>query len=279
MAEFHSAHFLGGADFLGVQFAKLVRFRHARFVARTLFSSQQTHGAAVQIFSGVEVDFSDVKIDPLDAVAFRDADLSECRFLGTDLRKAEFTKVKWARIVNGFGIRRVGVYDEVLLLETKERGSWFQIEQLYRQLKQNYEDRKDYERAGDFHYGEKEMRRINPKTGWGLWIFLTLYCWVSGYGERYLRPLLWAVGLLLLSTAGYVWWGLSLAKGTASVLHWPNGWDWLRAGFYSLRVMFLLKPDDFFPVGYAKLVHTGETLLGPLLIGLFALALRQRLKR
>ncbi len=48
---------------------------------------------------------------------------------------------------------------------------------------------------------------------------------------------------------------------------------------YSFRVMTFLRPTDLAPQGIAKLVHTIQSLLGPLFIGLFALAVRQRLKR
>ncbi len=54
---------------------------------------------------------------------------------------------------------------------------------------------------------------------------------------------------------------------------------WLTAANYSFRVMTFLRPTDLAPQGIAKLVHTIQSLLGPLFIGLFALAIRQRLKR
>ena len=53
---------------------------------------------------------------------------------------------------------------------------------------------------------------------------------------------------------------------------------WLNALHYSFRVMTLLKPEDLEPMGFAKVVQTLESLLGPLFLGLFALAVRQRLK-
>ena len=122
------------------------------------------------------------------------------------------------------------------------------------------------------------MRRQNPETARGLRFFLMLYWLVSGYGERYLRPLLWAGLLFVGCTIGYMWWGLRLKAGEAQ-LAWTNGWDWLQGAYYSFRVMMFLKPDDWVPVGYAHVVNTFQTLLSPLFLGLFALALRQRLKR
>ena len=41
--------------------------------------------------------------------------------------------------------------------------------------------------------------------------------------------------------------------------------------------MTLLKPEELEPMGFAKGVQTLQSLLGPLLLSLFALAVRQRL--
>lgn len=278
---FNLATFTEGADFSGTTFEASVDFRWARFYARTVFASKHDDGRTIQIFSGAEVDFRDVIIEPLDSLVFRDADLTQCRFQGTDLRKAEIAGAKWAEIDNVFWGRRDGVYDEAPLREDEPR-SWHHIEKVYRELKQNYEDRRDYERARDFHYGEKEMRRKHAKTlghrSWGLRSLLFIYKWVSGYGERYPPPIGWAVALLIGCTFLYLWFGL-YPEGESTRLDLWKPWDWSRAAHYSFRVMFLLKPVDFVPIGLGKLVNTVETVLGPLLIGLFGLAVRQRLKR
>ena len=241
-------------------------FRHERYSISQKILAYPT-------FSRAEVDFRYVIIEPLDAITFRDADFQKCLFIGTDLRKTELVGITWPRKGGRFR-----VYDEDVTLSASESRAWAHIEQLYRQLKQNYEDRKDYERAGDFHYGEKEMRRRNPDTSRGLWCWLTMYLLVSGYGERWVRPLLWAAGLLVVCAALYLFLGLQPKNGGAA-LTCSSAWDWLRSAFYSFRVMTLLRPDDLGPLGYAKLVHAVESLLGPLLLGLFALAVRQKLKR
>ena len=146
---------------------------------------------------------------------------------------------------------------------------WPHIERLYRELKQNYEDRRDYERAGDFHYGEKEMRRRNQETPIAIRVFLTLYWLVSGYGERFLRPLVGAGLLFVFSTLGY----LQCAKLESINISWGE------AVIYSLQVMTFLKPQITLYGLAAKAIYTAESLLGPLFLGLFALAVRQRLKR
>jgi len=207
-AFFINARFVKEAIFDGTIFMEEVSFGGATFLGKTLLASGQTRsGETIPIFSGIEVDFRGVILNPSDAIAFKEADLTTCRFLDTDLRKVQMTGVEWPHIGS-----RIGVYDEVAPFQSGESRPWLRIEQLYRGLKQNYEDRHDYERAGDFHYGEKEMRRQNPQTRCSLRCLLMLYWQVSGYGERMLRPLLWALGLFAACTFFYLWCGLRPAK-------------------------------------------------------------------
>jgi uncharacterized protein YjbI with pentapeptide repeats len=247
-ADFGRATFSKGADFLETTFSERARFDGATFSGRTLFGGRPGNAQAGHIFAGTAVDFRQAVINPPDVITFLGADLTTCQFLDTDLRKVQLVDVKWPQKRG-----RALVYDEIDSVEAGSGGRrpWSHVERLYRELKQNYEDRRDYERAGDFHYGEKEIRRKNPDTTWGLRFFLTLYWlfsgygeWLfSGYGERYLRPLLWAGWLFVGSTLGYMWWGLRPKAGGAK-LAWASGWDWLQGAYYSFRVMTLLKPDD-----------------------------------
>ncbi len=226
-AYFAGVTFTKGADFSGATFVKGAEFFRARFLGRTRFLSRQENGNHIPIFFETVVSFKEVDMAP-DAVVFQDADLRKCRFLGTDLRKTWFANVTWPEIVpkrwTKIGRRR-GVYDEDWAEQKSDNRSIPHIEELYRQLKQNYEDRHDYERARDFHYGEKEMRRKNPDHPLHLRLLLKLYCCVSGYGELSLRPLGWAVGLLIASAVGYLGLGL-WSNESKSMLEWS---DWVTA--------------------------------------------------
>ena len=300
-ASFWAAEFTGSTNFGRGTFAEGGDFKEAIFdegdvifeestlKGRTLFISRKEEGQTIQVFSGVdEVNFKSVTIDPPDLLTFIEADLTKCLFLNTNLQKVNFFAVDWPKIKGRFG-----VYDEMKLStddkgkiegreerREKENKSIFlaQLERLYRELKKNYEDNRDYERAGHFHYGEKEMRRENPKTSYGLKLLLILYKWFSGYGESWGRPLT-CIGLLLgFSTVGYLFLGI-LPQGGKPQLIWTNPVDWFHGLYYSLRVMTLLKPNDFFLGDWAKVIHTTQSILGPLFITLLALAIRQKLKR
>jgi uncharacterized protein YjbI with pentapeptide repeats len=295
-SDFRACHFSGDANFSSIEFCGPVSFREAQFrkellfennavkagadfysvsfFKKALFSGNLKNGKLIQVFSesqDSEIDFRKVT-GALDSISFQDADLTKFRFMGTDLRKPVFINVKW-REWQG----RSAIYDEKAYLKKSRDYPYGHIEPLYRELKQNYEDRKDFERASDFHYGEKEMRRKNPDTPLRLKIPLYAYWLVSGYGERYLRSLLSICVVVLLSMIGYLAFGLETADAT--ILDWTSRWDRLQAAHYALRVMTLLKPDDLVPIGYSQFIHTADSILGPVLIGLFALAVRQRLKR
>jgi len=276
-ADFNSAKFNEGANFEDAELPHEVDFSNAKLLGPTLFACAKEIG---DIFAGAKVNFMQVTIDPLDALTFHNADLQQCRFQGTDMRKVEITCVSWCKLSTGFRIgTRFGVYDEIARLEEDETRPWSDVERLYRELRQNYEDRKDYERAGDFHYGEKELLRKNPETPRVLRFLLTLYWLVSGYGELYLRPVIWATGLIVVCAVLYLALGL-YPKNGGPALSWTSGWDWLESTLYSFRVMTLLKPDDFVPDGLAaKFLNAIQSILGPIILGLFALAVRQRLKR
>jgi uncharacterized protein YjbI with pentapeptide repeats len=295
-ADFSGTTFAAGATFDATRFsAHRISFRLSRFSGQTLFLPAQeveTH-QRIRIFSAAteEVDFRDLVIEPPECLSFRHADFQTCRFLNTDLRKVELTGVLWPKK----GARRV-VYDEISPV-LGEACPWDELERLYRELKQNYDDHRNYAQAGDFHYGEKEMQRRNPATPWNLRVLLWLYWLVSGYGERFRRPLLCALVLLIVGTVVYLLCGLvpkapilSSRPGTTAFLVMPGAVSrpaplpitqldaWLSALHYSFRVMTLLKPEDLEPMGFAKVMQTIQSLLGPLFLGLFALAVRQRLK-
>jgi len=270
-ADFSYATFTQEADFSDATFTGKTMFNHARFRGRTFFSSSQGDNGSSKSLPGFELDFRQVTIEPLDAISFRDVDLRRWRFLGTDLRKVEFANVTWPRKGGRFR-----VYDEDVKLEEGETRAYAHIERLYRQLKQNYEDQKDYERASDFHYGEKEMRRANKKgSPRGLRLLLTLYWLLSGYGERWVRPLMWAAVVFGVTTFNYWWWDFLQSRGSA-----PGPPEWWEFCLYSLQVMLLMKPSQLTVIGCGgRIIYILQSILGPLILGLFALAVRQRLKR
>lgn len=184
------------------------------------------------------------------------------------------------------------VNDEV----KKWRGPWTLLSRAYRDLKTAYEDNKDYIYASDFHYREKELRRINWEVPRSTRVQLYLYWLVSGYGERAMRPLGWFVLILLLGAAIYVTdskVALKAASGLVEVAQGPTLLIILQplpaekvscgdAIRYSAETMAFLKPD-FLYLGHgltlARCVAWAQAIAGPSLFAMFVLALKNKLKR
>ena len=282
--HFTSAVFLSKALFEQTIFSgNKVSFKACHFSEHAHFTFTKSHEykKSDHMFSDAkQIDFSSVSFKEGEEIIFSGVDLRRCKFIKTDMRKMHIIDVDWPWIRG-----RLAVYDETILrkrLKNKEELPWEDIERLYRQLKQNYEDRRNHEPAGYFHYGEKEMRRQNPKTPWGLWILLWLYRIVSGYGERAIRPLVWAGVVLVVFALIYLLYGLSPAKQVSNIptLSLKDTATWGQALTYSLQIMTWQKPQYYTLLGFwITVLYTLHSLFGPLLFGLFALAVRQRLKR
>jgi len=141
---------------------------------------------------------------------------------------------------------------------------------MYRTLRKAQEDRKNEPGAADFYYGEMEMRRCSEVTPLGERLILIAYWLFAGYGLRGTRALL----------------ALLLVISVSSVLLYNYGF--LMSGrSYSLvdTVVYALASSVALPANAAQLSTFGELLrillrlVGPLLLGLFLLSVRNRIKR
>lgn len=117
----------------GVEFTK-AEFYDCKLKGGAKFTGK---GKRNRAFAGGKVSFRDVKVPPDVDLHFRYADLSQCRFLRTDLRDVEFTGAKWCEDLSIEGwfsldwfqgkewFRRVGLYDEII--EDRKRRSLFNV--------------------------------------------------------------------------------------------------------------------------------------------------------
>ncbi len=192
-------------------------------------------------------------------------DLSDCRLLGNNLERFELSNVWWAD-----WRRRDVLRDEVEMRSRKPRH--FPISNLkeaYQLLKQKYQQMGDHVRAGDFHYGEMEMKRREFPWWKKVWSWEFGYWLLSGYGMRPWRPFFW-LGVLVFFPALFYWLGnqVTFTQGLSHYL------------LFSLQVATLQRPPT--PASFTegvRLVQTIEMILSPILIALFALAVRVRVKR
>jgi hypothetical protein len=178
-------------------------------------------------------------------------------------------------------------------------------ERVYRELRASFESRKDHPRASGFYFAEMEMRRLTAASGRLGQTLGSLTAWyglISGYGERWARPLLWFAGVWLLWGVLYLAAGLwikspsvndrgvgetslvfvGLAPAPSAV---PSADGWAERLGHALLHSFLVatligrdvhaQPINALGQG----LQTLEVILGPLLLALMGLAVRRRFQR
>lgn len=282
VAHFGGATFQGAAHFQGATFHGAAGFWHATFQGAAGFVGEEEK----RVFSeSHDADFSLATFERAKKVEFAHVNLRRARFVGTDVREVDFTDVKWAP--RSFWRKPVpcsAAWDELRREGKGERKDYQRIRKLYQQLKENYEERRDPITAGDFHFGDMEMRRLAPREDRRSPLFLFLYRWISGYGEDYILPLVW-IGAVLVGFAlafAYVP-SLALRPSAGSTAAAISGCFWQRMQktlLYS-AMCFLLRPEKYYqPVNdLGRYLSLAEGVIGPVLIAMFTLALNRRFKR
>jgi hypothetical protein len=137
-----------------------------------------------------------------------------------------------------------------------------QVAALYRSLRKSFEDSKNEAGAGDFYYGEMEMRRHSAETPraerwilWGYWL-------LSGYGQRAARAVAALLAVIATVTVLLAVWGQPPAE----------------AAQVAVSAVVLRDPR-------AELTEAGQwtvmaaRVLGPVLLALAVLAVRARVRR
>ncbi|ANN19261.1 hypothetical protein SD37_29035 [Amycolatopsis orientalis] len=227
---------------------------------RTFFGKASTViGASVASVAGTDV---------ADLV-FTDVGLAHCRFAGAhhldklrlegDCRFATYRK------------RQVLAEERAWRADRDAPVGPRRIGDLYRQLRKAQEDSKNEPGAADFYYGEMEMRRHSPVTPWSERVILHLYWLISGYGLRALRALATLAVLIAVVTAAFTAAGFKGNPGFGETL------IYVAQSTVSLETKLASLPKDLTPSG--EVMRLVMRVLGPLLLGLTLLAVRNRVKR
>jgi hypothetical protein len=188
------------------------------------------------------------------------------------------------------------------------------IAEIYQQLKRNYDAMNDYWTAGNWHYGEMEMKRLHSRWRPGLLRWLSshfrlaaLYKYASAYGESYELPLTWLAGVLVFFALIYPLLGFYPTTGLqldvplpqcvheCSLNYWnykvffrthlaehPTGlWGMMLHSFMtSISVAGFQRELRYAPsYPWGRMLALLELLLTTTLGGLFALAIRRQFKR
>jgi uncharacterized protein YjbI with pentapeptide repeats len=144
---------------------------------------------------------------------------------------------------------------------------------LYRALRKAQEDSKNEPGAADFYYGEMEMRRHDQRTPWAERMILWAYWLVSGYGLRGLRALAWLAAVVvalagLLQTVGF---NLNSDPSFRDAL--------IYATQNTISIASGNKTLTEHVSWAGEVVRIALRLIGPILLGLALLSVRNRVKR
>jgi uncharacterized protein YjbI with pentapeptide repeats len=216
-ASFRETTFSGEASFRwGTTFSGEADFREAIFSGKAAFPGETFQD--VCLFTGVALD------EKAEVVFKEKANLTQASFLDTNLERIHFRDVKWPHKDS-----RQVLWDE--FLHKGGQPDYEKVAENYRQLVINYEAKRDFDTAEDFHIGEMEMRRkkkgkqaedeaakakwLGMKLLWRCWGVIngySIYKFLSNYGTSYLQGLL-VLGMLLVLFSGiFLWSGLKPSK-------------------------------------------------------------------
>jgi uncharacterized protein YjbI with pentapeptide repeats len=251
---------------------------------------------------------TDIEI-PRDAVVtLVEVDLSRAQFGDTNVENINFRDVRWAPVKTIAGYqRRSALWDEFRELDEGEERRYEKIAENYRQLVINYEQKRNYETAEDFHIGEMEMRRKKKGSGvhnrpWRLvreWFNLFgFYKISSNYGSSYRQAFLVLSILFALFSTLFLFGGFQPSKDNVNVQpniieynllpdnshHW-NGpvrllKDYGKAAMFTLSIITFQKDRFYEPVGWqSQLFLYSSLLILTAQAALVLLAVRRQFRR
>lgn len=305
--EFTSATFSDDANFSNVTFSKVVEFEKAVFIGnvnfgKAIFSGETTFEEAEGKTFRSNVLFTRVKVGSC-GVFFRGLDLSSIpvSFLETDLANFRFDRCVWPRKKSSglFAQEDAEVFHDEIQADcdfanVKLWKKWSNtdllkrygmIEDLYRQMKQQYKATHNEPEVSKWHYREKEMyrkkkvgRRYNPFG------FTNLYWAFSGYGERPFRAGVMLVVLSVIITIAMNWLGLVSPTGEPNIQGFSFLPDWTKIGLAIQatieHTLFVKDPIFIAKPGLGAIILALWTkLLIPIQAALFVFALRNKFRR
>lgn len=303
--DFHSASFIGIARFNRACFKGYMSFENARFEKSAIFRNIT---ADRFIFDGVECQacaFFDHAVFGKyahfggfrchDRVEFCGAHFGEytwfvgSRFVDVDFRDAVFEGQAHFDFMH--------VAQQIILYDHRHREKPFldptQGAEAYRVAKQLAHIGGDYSKEGRYHYseqcaldaarrkgvawrlgsGEPCTRDGNTLLAWGG--FFLGRC-LFGYGEKPLRVLLWALGVILVWTGIYwipaVMAGSNTGQSTAFS-------EFSTSLYFGIVTFTTLGYGDLHPPASLRLWATMEAVLGVILVALFVVSLTRKFAR
>ena len=300
-------------DFRECAFSQ-VTFEKSVFFANNYVDFSRSRFSDICYFQEVlflkEVNFLQIHVDLI--LVFNQTNMTNVSFRYSDLKKIKFENVKWM-IKKAGNIDRFALIDENLYrsieyilisadliavdendkelhgcyieeskkslideIKEEQRKNWVELQRQYSQLRQYYEENKDFTTSEHFYFSEMEAKRKRETLSTR--IFMWFYKLFFGYSLSILRPVLTLLALIfILFPLIYAATGLESDKLIFSLSGDRFSWDLLE---YSLKVSVFRKVDKFVGVPVlTTFVNTVQFILTVLLTGFTAFAVRKRFKR
>jgi pentapeptide repeat protein len=276
-AAFRSSTFTAAADFDSATFNGKANFNAATFRDRLRFSGVEKRREFTEASS---MDFQYARMEKPNCVLFHSLGLRPNWFVGIDSSKFEFTNVSW---------NSQSVDEEIEELKGNRVSSPESLLSIACQcLAINAENNNRYEEASKFRYMAMEARRLKSWRGFAPWRLSWWYWLASGYGERSFQALIVLLGILLsfallYTQVGFARWEPKLATEADAMAAKKDEvgapLKFSRALTYSAGVLTLQKPEPKPATTAAQTVVLLQTILGPVQVGLLALAIRRKFMR
>lgn len=312
--SFHKANFNNETNFISVEFHDSVNFTSAKFSPdhSTLFHTGKEHHIIFNVSSEEKVKkmfyikalFCDIFFP--ETVIFRWVNLENVSFRMSYIECIKFNECNFGEVDD-----RIILADEKDLKDkpSKIAHNYEEVENIYRQLKKNFDAMKNFETGGDFYIGELEMRREKFKKNlklkelwklllkvkfiekgkikivgfetcirevgflWSLgirWLLLFLFKILSYYGERPSRILGWII-LAIFCFAISFKISASLPFGESFELSLKNFFPFLKSNL----------PKDCYGVvkPIVSRFYNFERVISVVFWFIFVLSVRQKLRR
>jgi uncharacterized protein YjbI with pentapeptide repeats len=224
---------------------------------------------------------------------FTAVDLRKCIFREVDLKNVDFSLLDW-----DWNHKLGNETEKEKILEKlveKQQEFYFKTSEIYRQLKVQFHNKRDFAKAGMFHFREQECKRKACKLpiDFFKWIFLWILRLSCGYGEKLRNVGLSSIALVLIFGIIYMFLGLhntdqnesllfqySLKTSTTTSLGTILK-DFWTSLIFSVKGFFpLWRFQQYKVVGdFANLVAGIEFLLGAFMVGLFVYVFRRRMDK
>jgi uncharacterized protein YjbI with pentapeptide repeats len=242
--------------------------------------------------------FNHCHIEKPELLTFNTVLLHPGWFINADVRKVDFTDVKWYGMPGGPEGKIEA--DVRALAQRGVESPYTLLSQACRRLSANAEEKREYPLANEFHYWSMDATR---KGDWSFFEYLTwrdllkrrswptiarhfglittLYWALSGYGVRAARAFWILVSLWVVFAALYLLIVESSPFLIFSAADIWQGIDYARqAAVYSLSALVRLNPrPQSGTLDWFQTLVTIEGILGPIQIALLALAIRRKVMR